>query len=135
MSPRRPAGFEVVFLREAPNDCLPGGFCVGTPDELRLLELCVQSLSACMGVRLCRSTHYTFRTTIGDGAAALVQIATTQSCCTGGLPLFCHNSCAPTGKHWPENQTCARGEILSEMLDTKRPVTCTTASVLLTSLC
>ena len=73
MSPRRPAGAGVLLSREAPKNCLPGGDCVAMPDELGLRELCVQSLSACLCVRLCRSAHQTFRTTNIGGNDALVQ--------------------------------------------------------------
>ena len=103
-------------------------------EKLRLQELYVQSLSACMGVRLCRFAHYTFRTTTGGAAAAaaLVQIATTQSCCTGGSPfLLSQELCS-------NKETSARELDLRTSRgpqDTKRPVFCTSISVLLTSLC
>jgi len=35
----------------------------------------------------------------------------------------CQSSCVPTWNHQPENQTCAKPEILSETPDAKRPVT------------
>ncbi len=81
MSPRRSAGAPaaraaagVLLSREVPKNCLPGGDWV--PDELGLRELCVQSLSACLGVRLCRSSHQTLRTTNIGGDDALVQTCT-----------------------------------------------------------
>jgi len=69
-SPRRPAGAGVLLSREAPKNCLPGGDCVATPDKL---GLCEWSLSACLGVRLCRSSHQIFRSTNIGGDGALVQ--------------------------------------------------------------
>ncbi len=71
--PASAAGAGVVLLRDVPESCLPGGDCVATPDELCLRELCVQSLSACLGVRLCRSSLQTFRTTNIGGDSAEVQ--------------------------------------------------------------
>ena len=73
MFPRRPAGSGMLLSREAPKNCLPGGDGMATPDKLGLRELCVQSLSACLGVRLCRSSHQTFRTSNNGGDVALVQ--------------------------------------------------------------
>ena len=69
--PASAVGVGVVLSRDVPGTCLPGKDCAS--DELCLRELCVQSLSACLGVRLCKSPHQTFRTTNIGGDSAQVQ--------------------------------------------------------------
>ncbi len=131
-------GVGVVLSRDVPGTCLPGKD--GASDELCLRQLCVQSLSACLGVRLCKSPHQTFRTTnIGGDSAqvhGLAKLATIQSSCTGGSPLL-------LSKQLCSNmESSARESDLRKTRDpernARRKTPChlyASASVLLSSLC
>ncbi len=113
------AGVGVVLFTDVPEKCLA---CKATSDALCLWGLFVQSLSACLGVRLCRLSHQNFRTTNSGRDTYCPQLQSNSLRVQAAHHLCCHSSCVPTGKHQPEDQTCAHPEILSETRDTKHPV-------------